>query len=131
MQSFLTEAREAQSRKDFHGAAEAYKKAVQLDPSIPELWANLGLMYHESGESSEAIESFQQAIRLKSSLFVPQLFLGIEYLESKHAELAVPHLEDAAQLKPDDAQAALFWEGPMQCRVAVIALPNPTFARPH
>ncbi len=107
VESFLAEAREAQSRKDFHGAAESYKKAVRLDPSIPELWTNLGLMYHESGESSKAIESFQQAIRLKSSLFVPQLFLGIEYLESKHAELAVPHLEDAARLNPNDAQATL------------------------
>ena len=107
VKSFLAEAREAQSRKDFHGAAESYKKAIRLDPSIPELWTNLGLMYHESGESSEAIESFQQAIRLNSSLFVPQLFLGIEYLESKHAELAVPHLEDAARLNPNDAQATL------------------------
>ena len=107
LQSFLAEARDAQSRKDFQGAAESYEKAVQLDPSIPELWTNLGLMYHESGESSEAIESFQQAIRLKSSLFVPQLFLGIEYLESKHADMAIPCLENAARLNPRDVQAAL------------------------
>jgi tetratricopeptide (TPR) repeat protein len=107
LQSFLAEAREAQSRKDFHAAAESYRKAIELEPSIPELWTNLGLMYHESGESSEAIQSFRQAIRLKPSLFVPQLFLGIEYLESKHAELAVPHLEDAARLNPHDVQVAL------------------------
>ena len=107
LQSFLTEARDAQARKDFPAAAESYRKAVQLDPSIPELWTNLGLMYHESGKSPEAVKSFQQAIRLNASLFVPQLFLGIEYLESKHADMAIPCLENAARLNPRDVQAAL------------------------
>jgi len=107
LQSFLAEARDAQSRKDFRAAAESYRKAVQLDASIPELWTNLGLMYHESGKSPEAIQSFQQAIRLNASLFVPQLFLGIEYLESKHPDMAIPCLENAARLNPRDVQAAL------------------------
>ena len=49
IQSLQAEAREAQSRRDFKAAAELYRKAVELDPSIPELWANLGLMYHEAG----------------------------------------------------------------------------------
>jgi tetratricopeptide (TPR) repeat protein len=107
LQSLLAEARNAQSRRDFNAAAESYRKAVELDPSVAELWANLGLMYHESGKPAEAIRSFKEAIRLNSSLFVPQLFLGIELLGSKKPEAAIPFLEKAEKLNPDDLQAAL------------------------
>jgi tetratricopeptide (TPR) repeat protein len=105
IQTLLAEARASQARGDFAQAAEAYRKAVALDPSIPELWANLGLMDHEAGNHSEAISSFQRAIRLNSSLFVPQLFLGVEYLQANRAEAALPHLESAAKLNPKDIQA--------------------------
>jgi len=105
VQSVLAEAREAQARGDFSQAANAYQKAVALEPSVPELWANLGLMEHEAGKTSEAMTSFQRAARLKPSLFVPQLFLGLEYLQSKKAEAALPYLENAVRLNPKDLQA--------------------------
>jgi len=107
LQSLLAEARDAQSRRDYNAAAESYRKATQLEPTVPELWANLGLMYHECGKSAEAIRSFKEAIRLNPSLFVPQLFQGIEFLGSKNPEAAVPFLENAEKLNPDDLQAAL------------------------
>jgi len=107
VQSLLSDARDAQSRRDFNAAAESYRKAVELDPSVPELWANLGLMYHELAKREEAIQSFKKAIRLDPSLFVPQLFLGVEYLASKKPETAVPFLEKARELNPNDLQAAL------------------------
>jgi tetratricopeptide (TPR) repeat protein len=107
IQSLLADARVAQSRGDFTQAADAYRKVVALEPSIPELWANLGLMDHEAGMSAEAIQSFKRAIQLNSSLFAPQLFLGIEYLKSKNPEAAIPFLEKAERLNPNDLQAAL------------------------
>jgi tetratricopeptide (TPR) repeat protein len=107
LQALLDDARVAQSRGDFAQAAEAYRKAVTLEPSLPELWANLGLMEHESGMSAEAIQSFKRAIRLNPSLFAPQLFLGIEYLKSKDPEAAIPFFESAEKLNPNDLQAAL------------------------
>jgi tetratricopeptide (TPR) repeat protein len=107
LQSLLAEARDAQSRRDFNAAAESYRKAAELEPSVPELWANLGLMYHEAGKPAEAIRSFKEAIRLKPSLFVPQLFLGIEFLGAKNPEAAIPYLEKAEKLNPDDLQASI------------------------
>jgi tetratricopeptide (TPR) repeat protein len=108
IQSLLAEARDAQSRRDFNAAADLYRKAAELDPSVPELWANLGLMYHESGKSGDAIQSFKQAARLNASLYVPQLFLGIEYLKIQKPDAALPYLETAARLNPKDPQAELF-----------------------
>ena len=107
VQSLLTDARMAQSRGDFSQAAEAYRKAVALDPAIPELWANLGLMDHESGNHLETVKSFEHAALLNPLLFVPQLFLGLEYLESDNAGAALPLIENAVRLNPGDLQAAL------------------------
>lgn len=107
LRSLVADAAAAQARRDFPAAAEAYRKATQLAPSIPELWANLGIMDHEIGNSSEAIESFQHAIRLNPKLFVPQLFLGVEYLAANNPAAALPHLEAAEELNPGDLQVAL------------------------
>ena len=105
LESLLAAAHDAQSRRDFNAAAEFYRKAVALEPSVPEMWANLGLMEHEAGKISEAMTSFQHAAHLKPSLFVPQLFLGMEYLQSNKAEAALPYLENAVRLNPNDSQA--------------------------
>jgi tetratricopeptide (TPR) repeat protein len=107
LQPVLAGAQAAQSRGDFQAAADAYRKATELEPSIPQLWANLGLMDHQLGKSPEAIEAFKKAAELNSSLFVPQLFLGIEYLNGKNPAAALPYLEHARKLKPGDLQAAL------------------------
>ena len=107
LRSLVADAAAAQARRDFRAAAEAYRKATLLAPSIPELWANLGVMDHEIGKSSEAISSFQHAIRLNPQLFVPQLFLGVEYLAANNPAAALPHLEAAEKLNPGDLQSAL------------------------
>ena len=107
LQSLVAAAREAQSRSDFAVAADCYEKAVKLSPNTPELWANLGLMYHQTGRFPEAIKSFSEAARLNRSMFVPQLFLGIDYLELKHAETAIPFLQKAEKINPTDPQAPL------------------------
>ena len=107
LQSYLAAAKQAAARKDFSGAAESYRKAVEASPQTAELWTNLGLMYHESSNFPEAIKSFTEAARLKPSLYVPQLFLGIDNLELKQIEAAIPFLQRAGKLNPNDPQAAI------------------------
>ena len=107
LQSLLAEARDAQSRRDFDAAAESYRKAVALDPSVPELWADLGLMEHEMGNFKDAIDSFTKAAHLNPSLYVPQLFLGIDNLKLKRAGTAIPFLQKAEKLNPTDPEAPI------------------------
>ncbi len=107
LQSFLAAAQQAAARKDFSSAAVSYKQAVAISPQTAELWTNLGLMYHETGEFAEAIKSFSEAARLKPSLYVPQLFLGIDNLELKQTEAAIPFLLKAEKLNPKDPQAPI------------------------
>ena len=107
LQSYLAASQHAASRKDFSAAADSYRQAVEASPQTAELWADLGLMQHQAGKTSEATKSFAEAARLNPQLFVPQLFLGIEYLELNRTEAAIPFLERAEKLNPKDPQAPL------------------------
>ncbi len=106
-ESLLAEAHEAQARSDFSGAAASYRQAVAIRSDIPELWSNLGLMQHQSGEYSQAAEAFRRALRLNRSLFVPNLFLGLDLLQMQRPGEAVPYLQAAEKLNPNDPQPAL------------------------
>ena len=114
-------------------AAEFYRKAVALHPEIPELQANLGLMYYQTGKDQQAIDAFSQAIRLKPGLFVPNLFLGLDYVKLKRFNEAIPYLKRAALLPTaTDVQARLALghaytgDGKTRLAIAVIFARGPT-----
>jgi predicted Zn-dependent protease len=106
-ESLLASAKEAQARSDFQAAAEFYRQALALHPQIPELRANLGLMYYQTGKDEQAAEAFREALRLKPSLFVPNLFLGLDYVKMKQFTEAIPYLKRAEVAKPTDSQVHL------------------------
>lgn len=106
-ESLLASAQDAQARSDFLSAARFYQQAVNLRPEIPELQANLGLMYYQTGKDEEAIEAFHRAARLKPGMLVPHLFLGLEYVKLKRFSEAIPHFKQAALVQPGDVQVQL------------------------
>jgi tetratricopeptide (TPR) repeat protein len=103
----LAKAGQAQAAGNYAAAAEEYRKAVELSPEVPELWANLGLMQQETGSFSAATGSFARAYRLNPSLYVPNLFLGIDYAHSGEAVKAIPYLTRAEKINKADPQAPL------------------------
>jgi tetratricopeptide (TPR) repeat protein len=107
LESLLASAQKAQSDSDYATAASKYKQAVKIRPDVPELWANLGLMEHETGSYPEAIQSFQQAHKLKPSLYVPNLFLGIDFVHTGKAKEAIPFLLTAEKMNSADIQPHL------------------------
>jgi len=105
--TLVDDAQQAQVARNYAAAADDYRKALKLRSDIPELWANLGLMEHETGDYPAAIASFEQANRLKSSLYVPQLFLGIDYLRAGKAKQAIPYLLAAKKMNGTDPLPSL------------------------
>ena len=106
-ESLLAEAHQAQTRSDFRAAAASYRQAVAIRPDIAELWSNLGLMQHQSGEYSQAAEAFRTALGLNQALFVPNLFLGLDLMQLKRPREATAYLLAAEKLNPSDPQPAL------------------------
>jgi tetratricopeptide (TPR) repeat protein len=106
-ESVVAEAQQAQAAGDYASAANDYEQAVRIEPNMPQLWANLGLMQQECGDIAGAIESFQHARRLDPSLYVPNLFLGIDSAHLGKAQEAVPYLLASEKLNKNDPQAPL------------------------
>ncbi|MGA2650519.1 MAG: tetratricopeptide repeat protein [Terracidiphilus sp.] len=107
LESLVAVAQQAQAAQDYAAAEKAYKQAVRIEPTMPELWANLGLMQQEVGDIASAIPSFQQANHLNPSLYVPNLFLGIDSLRIGKAREAIPFLTKAEKINRTDPQTPL------------------------
>ena len=105
LESLVAEAQQAQAVHDYVAAVKAYKQAIRIEPSMPELWSNLGLMQQEAGDIASAVLSFQKANHLKPSLYVPNLFLGNDYLRTGKAQDAIPFLSRATKINRTDPQA--------------------------
>jgi tetratricopeptide (TPR) repeat protein len=107
LESLVAEAQQAQAAHDYAAAEKAYKQALRIEPSMPELWANLGLMQQEAGDIASAVRSFQQANHLNPSLYVPNLFLGNDYVRAGKAPEAISFLTKAEKTNKADPQAPL------------------------
>jgi len=107
LESLVAAARQAEAAHDYAAAETAYKQAVRIEPNMPELWANLGLMQQEAGDIASAIPSFQQANHLNPSLYVPDLFLGIDLLRTGKPREGIPFLIKAEKINKTDPQAPL------------------------
>ena len=107
LESYVAAAQKAQAAQDYIGAAKAYGQAVRIEPNMPELWANFGLMQRQAGNASGAMVSFRHANRINPSLYVPNLFLGIDYLRDGKTALAITFLTKAVKTNKTDPQAPL------------------------
>jgi tetratricopeptide (TPR) repeat protein len=103
-ESHLTDAVHAQSAGNLPAAIAAYQSALAIRRDVPEVWANLGLMQHQIGDTSGALQSFKTANQLQPKLFVPLLFLGIENLQLENRSEAIRYLTLARQQRPNDRE---------------------------
>jgi tetratricopeptide (TPR) repeat protein len=58
-----------QDLRDCHGAATAYRRAIELKPDFAEAGLNLGIVLQESGDLDGAMRAYVEAYRLRPSTF--------------------------------------------------------------
>jgi tetratricopeptide (TPR) repeat protein len=107
LESLVAAAQQAQAAHDYATAVSEYKQAVRIEPKMPELWANLGLMQQQAGDIAGAIPSFHQSNLLNPDLYVPNLFLGIDLERTGKALGSIPYLMKAERTNKADPQAPL------------------------
>jgi non-specific serine/threonine protein kinase len=86
-------------------ADEASRKAVEMDPELPEAYVARGVAVSLRDDYDEADKQFEQAIRLKPSLFEAYYFQARGYYARGRLERAVELFRQASEVRPEDYQA--------------------------
>lgn len=101
----------------FQEAIDAYRKALQVNPHVPQAELNLGLAYFKSGALNKAIAPLQAAAKAMPENEQAQLLLGMSFYGSGKYQSAVPHLQYAQQKLPYNRELrfylaqAYLWSG--------------------
>jgi tetratricopeptide (TPR) repeat protein len=106
---FLT-AQQAQQQGRLDDAVAEYKEVLRLQPRLPEVYANLGLVYHAHGEFENSAKAFESAEKLRPGMRGVSLWLGIDEVRLNHPAQGVTHLREAIRLDPKE-KLAQSWLG--------------------
>ena len=58
-----------QDLRDYPGAADAYRKAIEIKPDHAEAALNLGIVLQEAGDPEAAMQAYRTAYRLRPNMF--------------------------------------------------------------
>jgi len=87
---------------DAAGAAEQFRKALQLRPGRPTAHANLAAALLSLKQAKEAVAELTKAIALDANHPLANSMLGWLMVRAGRAEAGLPHLQRAAKAAPDD-----------------------------
>jgi len=108
---------EAKIKDEFTSALKDFKKAAELDPSLPQAYNGMGYAYRKTGDATQALAMYDKALQM-----APGFPDAIEY--RGEAYLALARIDDAeraymALLAADRTQADLL----MKAMAAWVAQP--------
>jgi Tfp pilus assembly protein PilF len=86
----------------YDAAAQAFQKAIEVDPKDYFAHFNLALSYGFLHKDDESVAEYRKTLELKPKLYEAELNAGIVLLRQKKPADALPLLEDAAPQKPKE-----------------------------
>ena len=91
---------------EFQRSVDAYRKALAIDDSDPNVWTDMGVMYRKLGNPEKALESFDEAIKKGPNHAVSRLNKGVVYVyDLNDVEKGVAAWEDFLRVQPSGPQA--------------------------
>ena len=91
-----------ESMHEYSLAADAYKKAIELDPARAELKAALAQDEAVAGRYDEALKTYQEMAEANPQDAQPYLGMAQIYREQKNFAMAHQMIDKAKELDPDD-----------------------------
>jgi tetratricopeptide (TPR) repeat protein len=79
-------------------ALNMYEKALQLEPSNPVLWNEIGQVYVMKNDLTKAKESFTRAAELRPQYVDPHYYLALIYDKENNKEAAIAELQNILAL---------------------------------
>ena len=93
------------AESDPAAAAEAYRRALDLDPGMIDAYINLGRIAHDSGDSREAVRIFELALELSPGDPVLHFCQALALEDAFGPIPAIAHYEKVIELDADYADA--------------------------
>lgn len=78
-------------------AMEAYQRAVEIDPKLPQIWSYLGEAYLKKGDTQQSLQAYQKAVQLNPDDTKAWQALGEIYLKLKRHQEANDAFEKASK----------------------------------
>jgi tetratricopeptide (TPR) repeat protein len=110
VQEHFLAAQQAQQQGRLEDAVGEYKEVLRLQPRLPEVYANLGVVYYAHGEFENSAKAFASAEKLRPGMRGVSLWLGIDEVRLNHPAQGVTHLREAIRLDPKE-KLAQSWLG--------------------
>jgi tetratricopeptide (TPR) repeat protein len=95
----------AQQRGDLESAAEAYRRAIEIEPRFAEAHANLGAVLARLGRYEEAVLSDERALAINPKLTAARLNLGLAHYRAGALGAAVVAFQAVHDAEPSLLQA--------------------------
>ncbi len=88
-------------------AEDCSRRALELDPDLPEAHASRGVALSAAGQVDEADEAFERALLLDPQNFEASYFFARHCFAAGRPEMAIQFFEWASSLRPEDYQSVL------------------------
>lgn len=108
-QHFLA-AQQDQQQGLLDAAVREYKAVLHLQPGLPEVYINLGLVYYAQAKFAESAEALKTANKLRPGMRGVSLWLGIDDVKLHRSVQAAALLREATRQDPAD-KLAQSWLG--------------------
>jgi type IV pilus biogenesis/stability protein PilW len=96
---------EFHNRREILKAAQAYQKAIEIDPTYIEAYNNLGILYQEIGDLNKALEAYQKAIEINPRYEKTLNNLGILFLLTNRYNEAIEAFRKAIAINPTNIES--------------------------
>jgi tetratricopeptide (TPR) repeat protein len=110
VQEHFLAAQQAQQQGRLDDAVGEYKEVLRLQPGVPEVYANLGLVYYAQARFDDSARALAMAAKLRPGMRGVSLWLGIDEVRLNHPSQGVMYLREAVRLDPKE-KLAQSWLG--------------------